>query len=220
MEKRWNSLCNSLGVSAERAASLWVLLSSKYSEPTRYYHTLTHIDALLQLAEEYARSLRNRNVVDLAIFFHDVIYDPTASDNEEKSALLFEEVMGSLLDVDIVQVVSAYIIETKKHDVSGSEDSDLKYFIDFDVAVLGANREEYTKYAADIRREYIHVEESVYCTARPKFMRAFLQNTEFIYATEVFRADREAQARANIAWECDLLESGSLGSIVSLEGSS
>jgi predicted metal-dependent HD superfamily phosphohydrolase len=49
--------------------------------------------------------------------------------------------------------VDQYIIATIAHNVSRTTDNDLKYFIDFDMAVLGRHRDRYATYAAQIRRE-------------------------------------------------------------------
>ena len=44
-----------------------------------------------------------------------------------------------------------------------SLDSDLKFFIDIDMSVLGWNRIEYLEYAKQIRNEYIHINHLEYC---------------------------------------------------------
>lgn len=207
---KWEILCQTLALDPHITSIIWDKIQLRYTEAGRYYHTLCHIEELLRLADAYENDLEKRSVVGLSIFFHDIVYDPKAGDNEEQSALMFQETIGPLLDANMCQVVCDYIIATKKHDVSSSDDRDLQYFIDFDLAVLGAERIKYTQYAAHIRHEYIHVEKNVYCLERSKFMRTFLMNTEHIYATTVFRDLLEVRARENISWECDLLEAGTL----------
>ena len=175
---KWEKLGQELAFDASFVSSIWDKIESLYSEPGRHYHTLTHIEELLHLADAHQHDLEKHSVVGLSILFHDIIYNPKAGDNEEQSAIMFEESLGSLLDANMRKLVCDYIIATKTHDVSSSIDRDLQYFIDFDVAVLGAQRPKYIQYAAHIRQEYIHVKESDYCHERSRFMRAFLVNTE------------------------------------------
>ena len=61
-------------------------LIALYQDGSRHYHGLSHIEALLALAEEYRAELSDPDAVGAAIWFHDAIYDSQAKDNEEKSA--------------------------------------------------------------------------------------------------------------------------------------
>ena len=99
---------------------------------------------------------------------------------------------------------------TKSHiaEESDSQDNDLLLFLDFDLAVLGSERNLYMKYASNIRKEYNHVAPASYCQGRSNFLRSLLSDSRNIYLTEKFRISCESQARDNILWECSLLESG------------
>src|SRR5260370_33672763 len=57
-----------------------------YAEPGRFYHTLDHVQNVLEIVESLGSHGRNPNAVKLAGWLHDLIYDSRASDNEERSA--------------------------------------------------------------------------------------------------------------------------------------
>ncbi len=63
---------------------------ARYDEPHRRYHTWTHIEACFAARRELTEDASA--AIDLALLFHDAIYDPLAHDNEEKSAELLCEV--------------------------------------------------------------------------------------------------------------------------------
>jgi predicted metal-dependent HD superfamily phosphohydrolase len=109
--------------------------------------------------------------------------------------------------------VGAYILATKKHDVSASLDRDLRLFVDLDMAVLGRQPRtgsgSYAEYAGRIRREYAHVSDADYCTTRAAFLAAVSKDrSKPLYATSAYRASHEEAARANILWETDELLAG------------
>jgi predicted metal-dependent HD superfamily phosphohydrolase len=60
-----------------------------YNEAHRAYHTLTHIDSMLTL--DGRGRIVESDAIELATWFHDAVYDPTRSDNEERSAEMFDE---------------------------------------------------------------------------------------------------------------------------------
>jgi len=67
-------------------------LCSRYMETHRYYHYVDHIENMLvEILETYSLTLENKIAAILAIAFHDAIYDPTRTDNEERSADLFSK---------------------------------------------------------------------------------------------------------------------------------
>src|SRR6185436_9856337 len=71
-------------------------LLGRYADPGRHYHDLTHLDEVLRHVDELAEFSRTPDVVRLAAWFHDAVYDPRASDNEEKSARLAEHMLTTL----------------------------------------------------------------------------------------------------------------------------
>lgn len=222
MDSMWTATCKNIGLAEEDREEIWKILCTRYNEPQRYYHTLDHIQALLNLADKYDTAISDKITVYLAIYFHDIVYDPKSKTNEEDSAELFAKHFRSVLDEATCQKVYQYIIETKKHDVEACEDKDLKLFIDFDMSILGQDVETYAEYARNVRKEYEFVPEEDYCKGRATVLTSFLQagldeipnsnagGKKFIFASQLFRDLYEDQARRNLAWECEILQSGKL----------
>ena len=64
------------------------LVLDKYSEPCREYHNLNHVVGCLIIFDQVRHICRKPCLVEFAIWFHDIIYDPRALDNEDRSAEL------------------------------------------------------------------------------------------------------------------------------------
>ena len=215
VQVEWKKLASSLSLSELHSNQIWNVIRMHYSEPLRKYHNLNHLDDILTLKEEFLNRINDNTTVSLAIFFHDIIYDPTSGKNEEDSSNLFQELFSQndesiaiTLTPEVIAKVSQYINDTKAHAVLESPDMDLKLFIDLDMSILGKSRETYINYANAIRLEYIHADDSTYCEKRAAFLEHTLANTSFIFATETFRGRYEASARENMTWECKQLKVG------------
>lgn len=148
-------------------------------------------------------------VLVLTIFFHDVIYDPKSSTNEEDSASLFEEFWNeSRQDNDEVKSrVVRYILATKQHTAT-NDDACAQLLLDIDMAVLGKQKEAYWEYASLIRNEYSFVEHDVYCEKRAHVLKGFLQQP--IFGTVSMKEALEEQARENLKAEIESLERGEI----------
>src|SRR6185436_9759121 len=112
---KWTELWRKLGVDND-AGPHFDELEARYNEPHRAYHNLAHIaDCLEQFAA--AKHLAEAPLaVELAIWFHDAVYDPRASDNEERSADLAAKVGDELaLPGQLQHQVKHLILITKKH---------------------------------------------------------------------------------------------------------
>jgi predicted metal-dependent HD superfamily phosphohydrolase len=200
--RRWQDLMARLGIDAKAAAPVLAELRALYGEAGRHYHTLDHIAALLLLLDAHGHDVTDRDAVELAIFFHDAIYDPARSDNEAASAALAGKWLTTLkLPVGLVAKVERYILATR-HNAGGwlPDDVDLALLLDLDLSILAAERPVYAGYAKAIRREYAMLPDEVYRPGRKKVLSAFLARPQ-IYRTPALRALWEATARDNLAWE-------------------
>src|SRR5262249_7257239 len=56
------------------------------SEPGRPYHDVRHREDCLTQAQALPLKPRMRDLVEVALWFHDAVYDPRSADNEERSA--------------------------------------------------------------------------------------------------------------------------------------
>jgi len=209
LERRWQSLCGSLSCPQQAAADVWQLIERHYSEPHRHYHNLDHVAALLRHAAVHRAHLLQFHVVELAIWFHDIIYDTRSGGNEVASAALAIAAMQVMqVDPDIVSQVERCILATIGHAVTDTDTDtavpDLPLFLDFDLAILGAPAEHYRHYREAIRKEYAWVPEQDYRAGRAGVLRRLLERPA-LYFTPWMAARLEAPARDNIESELLLL---------------
>jgi predicted metal-dependent HD superfamily phosphohydrolase len=183
--------------------SLWQDLHSAYTDSSRHYHNLTHLENLYTQLLPVKNDIRNWEAVLFALFYHDVVYNTLKHNNEEKSAELAREHM-QLIGVPATtrDECIAHILATKAHVVSENNDTNL--FTDADLSILGAPSDVYIQYTEQIRKEYRFYPDLMYKPGRRKVLQHFLE-MERIFKTEYFFARYEEQARRNIAAELQRL---------------
>lgn len=192
---------------AQRLARVTPDLVARYGEPARHYHDLAHVRACLDLFELHRHCFADPEATELAIWFHDGIYDPTRSDNELCSADLADSLLTGLgVDPATLASVRQLILATR-HDAAPS-DPDARLLVDIDLSILAAPESQFDAYERAIRREYAHVPEPAFREGRARVLRAFLAR-DAIYLTAPFR-HLEAPARANLTRSLDRLSSGQL----------
>ncbi len=182
--------------------NLYTSLRSWYQSSGRYYHNWQHIVSLLTLLDEVQDYLKNPDAVQLAIYYHDAIYDPLASDNEVKSAELLNDELAGVFEKSLLEYAAKLILTTTKHRLPAEEGAsfttDCAYFLDMDISILGADLKSYDKYEEGIAKEYSMIPPEVFKPARQAVMRRFLER-EHIFYTSYFRDQFENAARLNIA---------------------
>jgi predicted metal-dependent HD superfamily phosphohydrolase len=201
--KRWNNLCH--GASNEGAA-WYERLVDLYSQPHRHYHNCQHIaDCLHEF--DLSRDISVAPLaVELAIWFHDAIYNPRAADNEEQSAELAKEfVTETGVGKEVGSAVVQLVLATKHHD--GSLHRDAVLMVDIDLGVFGQLPERFWEYEQDIRKEYEWVPERLFASKRAEILERFLSRDR-IFHTEVFYNKYEAQARVNLTESVRRLRTG------------
>ncbi len=202
--QRFSKLCLEAGLSSDFAASAWSELHRRYSESHRHYHTLTHIDQMLSWLESTGAT---SPALELAIWYHDIVYDPRSEKNELLSADVFAAKFGGLVASELCADVRRLILATdhrRDRPIMGDE----TLLIDIDLSILAAPDAEYNQYCAAIRQEYAFVPSDLYRRARCSVMSKFL--TQPIYFNEPFTTF-ETRARANIHREIEQLLSDNGG---------
>ena len=192
---KWEGLCGKVGVSEECCDKWWDFISNQYSRECRYYHTLNHIQKL------YDNVLGQNESIELAIFFHDLVYIPMKipefATNEEQSANYFLEFLNET-GLSVFEEVFKIILATIKHTPLTGTLNELE-FLDLDLSILLSNDEEYIEYAENVRREYSWYTDEEFKKGRKAVMEAFL-NRENLFFTPRFR-QVERKARENISNE-------------------
>lgn len=197
LKHRWQSLCKSIKIN--NSESLFEDIINRYNEPHRHYHTLSHITACLGQLDSIRYHLESPMIVELALWFHDIIYNPKRTDNEKQSAVYAaDKLSNSNLEVDKINRICR-LIDITKHP-STPETIDEKYIVDIDLGILGAPTDVYLQYTPQIRKEYAHVPNFLYKLGRRKLLKQFLK-TDTIYHTEHYRNKLETTARTNIQEE-------------------
>jgi predicted metal-dependent HD superfamily phosphohydrolase len=200
----WTATLRPFGVYIPAAAAAYATLTAAYAEPHRAYHTLVHVTAVLAMLETVREEARDWPALQLAAWFHDVVYDPRRDDNEAQSAAVATRTLTGLgLPAPLIDHVAALIRQTQTHEPTPG-DPDAPLLLDADLAVLGAAPAEYAAYAAAIRQEYAWVPEEQYRAGRAAVLRRFLQRPRLYHTSRLFKA-LEVPARRNLAAELDTL---------------
>ena len=204
LKDQWDDLLSFYTSDKDIQDNSFQMLKERYSEKSRFYHNLSHVKTLLDLLESLDNNAQDHNAIRFSIWFHDVVYDTKANDNEAESARLASQLMSKLhVDVETMEVVNSLILATKDHSGNNlSEDN--KLFLDMDLAILGMREEIYKKYSRAIREEYFWVPELIYRRERRKILKSFLAR-EGIYFTDEMKKRFEEQARKNINGEINSL---------------
>ena len=199
---RWHYLTAPLLPDEVRRAAMLAQLTAAYQAPGRHYHTLNHIQALLAATDTAASQLQDAAVVELAVWFHDAVYEPLRSDNEEKSAELAREFLVATSLSAARQERVAFLIErSKDHTLpQPPDDADLLFFLDADLSILGAPEARYQEYARQVRQEYRMVPGILYRRGRRKVLEKMLA-APALYRTADYHTRLEAAARRNLQQE-------------------
>jgi len=182
------------------AKELFKKIAEEYQAETREYHNFEHIEKMLAFLQAYEQEIKDGVGIKLAAYFHDIVYDTKAKDNEEQSAQYAQNYLTQLgIPEDVVSHVLALIRATVKHEII-ENDTDSAIFLDADLAILGSGEENYDEYAAKIRQEYSWVPDEQYHAGRKMVLESFLKKPR-IFFTERAGKDLEEQARKNIERE-------------------
>jgi predicted metal-dependent HD superfamily phosphohydrolase len=200
---QWQHTLQGFEVDQVQKCNAFNLLVEAYSSSDRYYHTLKHIYHVLKIIDNLQAHTRNLAAVQLAAWFHDVVYDTKAQNNEERSADYACELLSSLgIPPSNISAVTRLIINTKNHQAA-ADDFDSQVLLDADLAILAANPVQYREYANSIRKEYAWVSEAEYIVGRTHVLESFLHQR--IYFTTLMFEVGEKAARRNLNAEIQSL---------------
>lgn len=173
----------------------WEEVERKYTSKGRYYHNLNHLERMLYAFQKVEYQVSKPDAVLFAIFYHDIVYRPGRSNNENKSALLFQKRV-SRTQFSYIREVMEHIRATKTHVTTSNFDTNL--MLDLDLLTLGTERKEYLEYCHNIKKEYGFLPERIYKNRRRKALKKFLDFST-IYKTPYFFQTYESQARENLS---------------------
>jgi predicted metal-dependent HD superfamily phosphohydrolase len=187
----WLPLWQRLGGMGDAAA--WhERLVRAYGGPQRAYHSLQHLDECLSVFDEAKGLMQQPDLIEMALWFHDAVYDPKSGDNEALSAEMALEALGG---TSTAHEVARLILLTKSH--QPGEGPDDAWIIDIDLAIFAQSPERVMEYEQQIREEYAWVPEELYREKRAEVLRSFLVR-EPIYRTPWARERFETLAKENL----------------------
>lgn len=198
LQAYWLRSCRSAPPDA--SARVFAQVLAGWSEPQRAYHTPQHLLEALTLLDAWSGDGDWPVPVALALFFHDLVYDPRRADNEEMSARRAREMLAPLQlpQAQIEAVVR--LIDITRH-AARPRAEDEKLMVDIDLAILGAAPERYAQYQRQVRQEYAHVPEALFTRGRLAVLEAFLQARPALFHTARGRRAFDAAAARNLTAE-------------------
>ena len=193
---RWQSMWRQLGAS-DADEELFRKLVACYSEPHRKYHTMQHLNECFANLESVRSFAERAGEIELALWFHDAIYDTRRADNEERSAeWARDSALAAGLSGDQASRMYQLVIATKHDAIPAAGDAAI--LVDIDLAILGSDEARFEEYEAQVREEYSFVPKPLYQKGRRRILQEFASR-QSIYSTEYFQTNYEARARNNIA---------------------
>ena len=202
--EQWRAAVRGAGATAADddldAAGAYLL--SRWAEPQRQYHDVTHLSAVLEVIDRHAALAPHPDRVRVAAWLHDAIYDPEAlgDANERDSAEFAEGLLTTLGAPAGVAAEVARLVGLTAGHATGEDDADGELLCDADLAILAADEDRYAAYTAAIRREYAHVPDDAFRDGRAQVLKALLELPS-IYRHQPLRDAWEAKARANLERE-------------------
>lgn len=189
----WQALSRELGL--KHADAMQQQIIRYYAAEDRAYHNVQHLQECLHFFKQVRHLAVHPAEVELALWFHDVIYNPQAADNEQQSAAMAVAFLNQQpVARDVIQRIDTLIMATRTHEASTL---DQQLLVDIDLAILAAPAARFDEYQQQIRAEYAFVPEPLFRQKRAEVLAGFLDR-ERIYQTDYFYRQLEAKARVNL----------------------
>lgn len=224
---RWFNLFPADDYNQEIVSSVYDKIVDSYCAPHRHYHTMEHIEFMLNKIDEmfsiyhFEKEPEEKFALYCAAFFHDIVYNPQSKNelsDEELSVNFAVECLKRIgvKSVRTLERIAELIMVTKTHTVDDTMFTDIELqsiMIDADMGIMGTHREQYLQYAKDVSLEYSFVNEREFRLGRTKFLHDILCR-EAIFNTEYMRQVYEKDARLNIRTELAVLDKLSIDDLL------
>jgi predicted metal-dependent HD superfamily phosphohydrolase len=185
-----------LDQAVDNSAAIHQQLVNSYNEPQRVYHTLNHIDHCLAHFDKIKIDLENPDAVELAIWYHDVIYKPGATDNERLSADLFMETTQDHFNDSLRHTICQHIMATL-HNSSEIDNNDTKFMVDIDLSSFGLPWPEFSADSDKLRQEMSAMSDEDYYRKQAAFQKKLMNRPRF-FKSDYFYDNYEDLARQNL----------------------
>ena len=198
-KKRFQALCvRHINGCAESSIERWFeQVLGHYREPHRHYHTPEHVEHCLRQLDLVPALIEDRDALEFAIWYHDVIYQTGEVGNERASAQLFQSHVQQCMPEAFVGKVVDLIMVTV-HCRTQPESIDQEFMVDIDLSSFGLPWPQFLRDSQAVRDESCHLDDAQFYPGQARFLRSLLERPNFCH-TQFFRQRHEAQARENIA---------------------
>lgn len=198
VRQRFAALGARLGASGDAIAAADRLFAA-WAEPARRYHDLQHLADCLHTLDSAPVDPADSDVLELALWFHDAVYDPSASDSEARSAALLAA-EGAVLGMAPAEVAEASrLVCATAHGLPDRyADARADVLRDVDLAILASHPLRFLEFEHGVAEEYAAVSHTAFIVGRGRFLAGLLARRA-IFRTAHFHNRFEAQARSNLA---------------------
>lgn len=200
-ELRWQALWTRLGSTPPIGS--FAELNAAYGGADRHYHNASHIEACLGHLDRWRHLAADADLVELALWTHDLVYDTRRQDNEAASA---EQACHWLQAAGLNAKSAALhdmILATRHQDAPSDPDAAL--VVDIDLSILAVNTALYADYETAVRSEYAWVPEPLFRAGRAKLLRQLLA-APTLYQHAALATLWEESARHNLSAALAVLE--------------
>ena len=176
--------------------SIFEKLSQLYTGQHRFYHGKNHIQECLDKMDQLESEPGHSGNVEIAIWFHDAIYEAGNSDNEQRSMEWFTDCACDHLNNESITEIQRLIMVTDHKNMPGS--STEKFMVDIDLLSFSTPLDKFMADGEKIRNEFYNVSDDDFIRDQIGFLTRLLDRSS-IYSTEYFVKHHEKDARSNIS---------------------
>lgn len=195
LNERWNSLVYRLGSSGNES-NIFAAVIGGYDNPGRYYHSCRHLLQVLEEFDQVKEQVENGGAVELALWLHDLVYEPGSGVNELISAAAARTYALRLTGSNTFADKVDELIRATTH-ACEPKDRDTAFMLDIDLAILGYPRDRFEAYEDGIRKEFSFLPLLTYRKERRTVLTGFLKR-HTLYHTAYFQERYEKPARDNV----------------------
>jgi predicted metal-dependent HD superfamily phosphohydrolase len=202
LRERLTELLTGFGAKSEKSVQATNnYIFAHYQDPERHYHNMGHIAFCLAQLDEMkdipglSLSAKDLRIVELALWFHDLVYNPKRGLNEELSVGLLRFHADEMALPIFVQEACDAILATRYTDPPKTPID--QWVCDIDLGIFHAPEPEFDEYECNVRKEYAFVKDLDWIARRMEVLRDFLKR-EAIYSLAPYRELYEKAARANL----------------------
>ena len=193
---RWMELVEFLGADRTIAKRWFDRLDQSYRESHRRYHTFQHLEECLEELDEIEGDEERLALMEVALWFHDVVCEPGSRNNAVASAALAKEfLLECQASESVVEFVRDMILATQDH--QAKDDPDAAIVIALDLNIFARSPQRYAAYEKLVREENAATSTAEYAATRIAWLQGFLDRPA-IYESETMRDIYEEQARFNL----------------------